>query len=107
MARPNCGMALLNIREYATMAQVIGGAPMAQEPALARQNVSIGGGSTPSNPFNVLTRYVRVETDAICRIEFGQAPTADGLSARMAANQTEYFAVPEGGGYAVAVISST
>ena len=100
-------MALLNVREYTTMAQVIGPAPLAMEPALARQNVNIGGGSVASNPFNALTRYVRLNTDVSCRVEFGRSPVADLLlSARCAANQTVYFSIPEGGGFSVAVIAS-
>jgi hypothetical protein len=99
-------MAALNIREYSTMGQVIGPSPLCFEAPLARQNVNITGGSVASNPFNVRTRYVRLQCDAICRVEFGMNPTADGLSGRMAANQTEYFGIPEGGSYSVAVISS-
>jgi hypothetical protein len=98
----------VNIREYSTMGQVIGHAPMAMEPPVARQSVNVTGGSAASAAFQQGTRYVRLNNDSAtaCRVEFGQNPTADALSARLAANQTEYFAVPEGGGFSVAVISS-
>jgi hypothetical protein len=104
-------MAVLNVREYTTMAQVIGPSPMCFEAAIARQNVNVTGGSVASSPFNRLTRYVRLANDngGPCRVEFagfGTTPVADGLSARLAANQTEYFSIPEGAGFSVAVISS-
>jgi hypothetical protein len=50
---------------------------------------------------------VRIHTDAICSISFGTAPTATATNRRLAANQTEYFGVPLGGSYKVAVISNS
>jgi hypothetical protein len=37
-----------------------------------------------------------VHTDSACRVAFGDAPTATTTSMRMAAGQTEFFAVPPG-----------
>lgn len=81
--------------------------PVAEQPPTAEQHVSIGGSSTASSAFNNNTRLIRLHTDAICSIEIGASPTATTTTARMAANQTEYFTVPGSSGYAVAVISNT
>lgn len=102
-------MATLYITEYATVATLpnaTGQVPL--EPPLAEQTVAIGGSSTPSNAFNASTKLVRLHCDTICSIEFGTAPTATTGNARMAANQTEYHGVPQGGvPLKVAVISNT
>ena len=81
--------------------------PFAAQPPLAEQTVAIGGTSTASNAFNAGTSYVRLHTDAICSIEFGATPTATATTARMAAGQTEYYAVPVGASFKVAVITNT
>lgn len=101
-------MAVLYITEYADMAQTVrGGAQIAQSPALAAQTVAIAGASAQSSAFNALTTFVRVHTDAICSIVISTNPTATATSKRMAADQTEYFGVPVGQSYKVAVISNT
>lgn len=103
-------MATLYIAEFdgITMAnpgiagQVANGAPIAE------QTVSIGGTSTQSgNAFNASTRIIRVHTDAICSIALGTNPTATASKMRLAADQTEYFGVPPGASYKIAVISNT
>lgn len=101
-------MAVLFITEYADMAQTVrGGAQVAQSPAVAAQTVAIAGSSAQSSAFNVATTYIRVHTDAICSIVISTNPTATATSKRMAADQTEYFGVPVGQSYKVAVISNT
>lgn len=77
----------------------------AEQPAVAEQTVAIGGSSTASSAFNASTTFVRLHTDSICSIEFGPTPTASATTARMAADQTEYFGVTPG--TKVAVISNT
>lgn len=77
----------------------------AEEPAIASQTVAIGATSAQSNVFNDATTFVRVHTDAVCSIKFGPNPTATATSMRMAANQTEYFAVTPGD--KLAVITNT
>jgi len=101
-------MATLYVTEFSAVLNIhaVGGAA-AFQPPVAEQTVSIGGASTASSAFNNGTRLVRLHTDAICSIEFGTSPTADATKARMAAGQTEYFAVPEGKSYKVAVITNT
>lgn len=102
-------MASLYITEYARQGRDASGFQMvvADEPPVANQKVSIGGTSTQSSAFADGTKFVRVHTDAICSIEFGTNPTATTSTRRMAANTTEYFSVPLGQSYKVAVISNT
>ena len=103
-------MAVLYIAEYINLPI---GLPnqrgqMVMEPPLAEQTVAIGGSSaTCTNPFNATTTMVRVHTDAICSIAFGTSPTATASMKRLAANQTEYFGVPKGQNYKIAVITNT
>ncbi len=97
---------------YVTEFNAIGGGgnfPVAGAfwPAVAQQTVAIGGSSTQSNAFNANTTVIRVHTDAICSINIGTNPTATATTARMAAGQTEYFSVPRGGAYKIAVITNS
>ena len=99
-------MAILYISEF----NYIGGGARfpvqgAFQPPVAEQTVIISTSSHQSNAFNTLTNFVRLHADAICSIEFGANPTATTSTARMAANQTEYFAVVPG--QKVAVIPNT
>lgn len=104
-------MAILYIAEFATFTPP--GAPgglgqIAQQPTLAEQTVVIGASSTQSAAFNTNTRFVRLHCDVAAEVEFGTNPTAVlNTSARMAANQTEYFGVPKGQSFKVAVIAPT
>jgi hypothetical protein len=69
--------------------------------------VTISGVTTQSSTFAATTRLVRIHTDSICSISLGVNPTASVNTRRLAANQTEYFGVPVGGSYKVAVISNS
>jgi len=102
-------MATVYITEYARQGRDASGFQMvvADEPPVANQTVAITAGSVQSSAFNALTRFVRVSTDAVCSIEFGDNPTATTSTRRMPANTTEYFAVPQGGSYKLAVITNT
>ena len=106
-------MATLYISEYAGIGTVtnVSGIGMAvvqaqapQEPPVTTQVVAIAGSTTASLAFNPATRFVRLHTDAICSVAFGASPSATTVSARLAANQTEYFSVMPG--HAVAVITN-
>ena len=99
-------MATLYITEF----NAIGGGSgfivgAALQPPVAEQTVAIGGASVASSAFTANTLFVRLHTDAICSIEFGATPVATATTARMAANQTEYFNVVAG--QKVAVITNT
>lgn len=99
-------MATLYISEYSEAGiKGPGMLPVAAEPGATTQTVSIGGASAQSSAFGSTTRFVRIHTDAICSVAFGSNPTATTSKARLAANQTEYFAVRPGD--KVAVISNT
>jgi hypothetical protein len=101
-------MAILYVTEYALMGAAPNATPqMPMDPPLASNAVPIGGTSTMSPFFQVGTRFVRLHTDVVCSVALGPAPTATATGARLAANQTEYRAVPEGGGFRVAVIANT
>lgn len=102
-------MAVLYIAEFNNMgtsqnSQVM---QMAAQAPLVEQTVAIGAGSVASSAFNASTTFVRIHTDAICSIKFGTAPTATATTARLAAGSTEYFVVPQGQSYKVAVITNT
>lgn len=98
-------MALLDITEYSQMATDAAGRllPAGKEPGKYQQ-VAIGGASAQSNAFGEQCTFVRVHTDANCRIAFGSNPTAAATSSRMAAGATEFFGVKSGD--KVAVITS-
>lgn len=96
------------ISEHEVMGAQHGGLVQAVRQApLAEHTVAVGGASAQSAVFNDRTQVVRIHTDAICSIKFGTNPTATTSTARMIAGQTEYFAVPMGAKYRVAVISNT
>src|SRR5262245_25272589 len=100
-------MAKLYVTEFDELPSIANSpATVASTPALVDQTpVAIGGGSLQSAAFSTNTRIVRLHCDAVCSIAFGTNPTADANSARMAANQTEYFRVRAG--QKVAVITNT
>lgn len=93
-------MATLYIAEYAES-----DVNCAKEPSLAENTLAIAGSSALSAAFGPYTRLVRIHSDAICSIAFGFAPTATTAKKRLAAGQTEYFAVESG--FKIAVISNT
>ena len=67
------------------------------EPAVAVQKIVIAVGNTSSAAFNARTRFVRLHTDDICSIKFGDVgSTAAITDARMAANSTEFFGTQGG-----------
>jgi hypothetical protein len=95
-------MATLFIAEFRYIGATVGGnIQVAQGVPVAEQTVAIGGTSTQSSAFNAQTRFIRVHTDVICSIKIGTDPTASTTTARMAADQTEYFAVQPGDKIAV------
>jgi hypothetical protein len=102
-------MAVVYITEYARQgSDAMGhGLVVAEEPPVANQTVAIGATTAQSSAFNASTTFVRVHTDAICGIEFGTNPTATTTTRRMPAGGTEYFAVPMGKSYKLAVITNT
>lgn len=71
-------------------------------PALAEQKIAIGGSSTASTAFSQYTKMIRVHTDVVCSVAVGgTSPAATVSTGRMAANQTEYWAVIPGDKIAV------
>lgn len=106
-------MASLYVTEYPQIGRQQGaGVPVAFVPTagpIAEQKLAIGVGSLAGAAFNSNTRIVRLHTDAICSVRFGPVATVTATSSdpRMAANQTEYYAVQPDGTLTVAVITNT
>ena len=90
----------LFITEYVRQARDNHGDPIAagEEPSLATQVIDFTAGVTEqAADLNTKTRYVRLHADTACSFKFReQGGTAAGIGdSRLAANQTEYFAVLE------------
>ncbi len=103
-------MATLYVTEYVSQGTDPNGKMQssAQQPPVQEQTVAIGASSTQTtNAFTANTTLVRLHSDAICSVEFGTNPTASATKARLAANQTEYFTVPQNSNMKVAVITNT
>jgi DUF917 family protein len=91
-------MASMYITEYARLGvDSRAGVPAAECPPVASQKVTTSGTTAQSAAFNANTKIIRVHVDAITSIEVGGTnPTATTGSARLAADQTEYFVVKAG-----------
>ena len=105
-------MSKLYISEYARVTQTSGpGNAVVQapeEPPIATQVVDFTSGAAQSAAFNVKTRFVRLNADAICSVKFGAAPTATTNDARVAAGQSELRGIPSDGSAAkVSAIANT
>ncbi|PDT71731.1 hypothetical protein CO683_00805 [Bradyrhizobium ottawaense] len=103
-------MAKLYVTEFDDEGQTVrGAAQVAQVDAntVDQTPVAISGTSAQSAAFAATTVLVRIETDVICSVTFGTNPTATTNNMRMAADGVEYFGVPKGQSYKVAVISNT
>lgn len=100
-------MAIVDISEYESLSQDSMGSrvPTGSEPAKLFQQVPVGGSSVQSDSFGETTRFVRVHTDAACRVQFGANPTAAATTMRLGAGSTEFFGVRPG--HKLAVITST
>lgn len=86
--------------------------PSGEEPAVATQVVDYSGGAAASATFNVKTRFIRVHVDSIASFKVAAAPVAAVTDARMAANATEYFGLPNstgetGSGLKIGFITNT
>lgn len=103
-------MAFLYVTEYSDEGQTVrGAAQVAQENAATvdQTPVAISGSSAQSAAFAATTVLVRLETDSICSVRLGTNPTATTNNRRMQAGDIEYFGVPVGQSYKVAVIANT
>jgi hypothetical protein len=100
-------LAYLYITEHVDLAvdargQVIS---LGEDTGLDQPRLAISGSSGQSLATRKATKFIRLHTDAICSVSFGSNPTATTSNRRMAANQTEFFAIK--GGNKVAVISNS
>lgn len=100
-------MSFLYISEFTALQPTTGGnnLAMAAQPSNRDQQIAITSAAATSSAFLNNTYFVRLHTDVINSVVFGSSPTATTTNARMAANQTEYFAVIPG--QKVSVISNS
>ena len=104
-------MATLTICEYGAMPNPEGPKPqIALEPCIQTTTYAIGSTTAQSAAFTAGTVYIRVDTDAICRVEIGLNPTAlvgnsgaNTGSKRLQAGTIEYYGVVPG--HKIAVIA--
>ena len=91
-------MSILQITEYKEVGNEITGIrlPVAQEPFLAVQQITISGTTAQSAAFNAETRYIRISGDVAFRFRVGANPTALTTDTRMIADSAEYFGVLPG-----------
>lgn len=100
-------MATLYISEYANLGKDQRGqwVPVALEPAITDQAVTISAVSAQSAALNALTTVVRLQTDTACWVLFGTNPTATTSKKPLNAGQTEYFCVPANSNFKIAAIT--
>lgn len=100
-------MANLNITEFGEQGRDANNnlTDFAKLPPLATQNAAIGGASVQSAAFSKRTGFIRLRTDLACAVVVAANPTALITSLQMSANTAEYFAVPMGADYKIAVIA--
>ena len=95
-------MSILNYRAYSSTNYQAGeNNPIAQEPALAGANVTVGGTSTKSAAMPDDTLFVRLAADVACYVEFGADPTAAAGTMYMPAGSVEYVGIAAGDKIAV------
>jgi len=98
----------LYITEYAAMSVFVGAngqaGQMPAEPPIAEQTIGTGAQSAA---FNANTKFVRLhaQTNGMS-VAFGTNPTATTSEHRLAQNQTEYVAIPQGQSYKVAAVDN-
>jgi len=104
-------MAKVYITEYSTPPYGLNASAIAVAGTPGTENsaspITSSGSSQQSTAFAPSTVLVRIHTDGIISYAWGTNPTATTSSARMAANQTEYFGVPPGFSHKIAVITNT
>ena len=98
-------MSLL-ITEYEELGRAASGDPVlaGRAPAITTQSVAIGGSSVQSSALAGKTRFVRLYAEAACHIDIGTNPTAVDDETKLGADSPEYFAIPEGDTWKIAVI---
>lgn len=104
-------MALLYITEFQNAGIQAGdgmGVVLGDTNMVSQTPISTAAGSVQSATFANNTTLVRLHNDSTspCSILFGTNPTATTSNSRMAANQTEYYAIPQNSGMKVAVINN-
>ena len=105
-------MAVVYVNEYSKLGREAYGGPGTNiqaplEPAIRTQTLAIGASSVQSLEFNKETTLVLLATDAICSYKVGTDPVAKAIDMRLAANTSQFIAVPPNSGLKVAVITNS
>lgn len=102
-------MAVSYITEFVSQGVDLNGRqlPVAALPILRSTTIAIGATSASGSTLLNNTQLIRVNTDTTMSVTVSSGPTATTSGMRMAANQTEYFNIPAGQGWQVAVIANT
>ena len=105
-------MSNLYISEYASTGMYGGNVGVGFEPCIDQTPIAMTASSAQSTAFNTRTSMVRLHVDTATTssagsVLFGTNPTAvTGVNKRLAAGQTEYFMIPQGQAYKVAVVTT-
>lgn len=87
-------MSTLNVAFYHDLVDGPNGKmPIAQEPALASEDVDISGGEADSAAAPDDANFVRIAVDAATYIETGSSPTAAAGDKYLPAGHVEYFGI--------------
>ena len=94
-------MASLYLTEYSSISHGgVGKTAMQvpQEPPINEQKLSIGATAVLSSTFSTYTRLVRLHSDAVCSVAFGNASVvATAANQRVAIGVSEYVGIPDKG----------
>ncbi len=101
-------MATVYITEFGNAGSASGNLPIALFPALGEQTITLlsSASTACTSGFGTASVMIRVHTDTNCFIALSSSPTATTASARLAANQTEYFGINSNGNLKLAAIST-
>lgn len=96
-------MSSLYITEFDGSGNSVSGASLqvGKMPPVTTQVVAFTTSSVQSAAFNASTKFIRVQSDAVCHLVFAANPTSTTNGQRMVADSTEYFAVTPGDKVAV------
>lgn len=99
-------MATLNVCQFREVEDTRGQrVPLVSGSDVTSANVTFTT-STQSSAFAATTSVVRLVADAACYVKFAADPTAAAGDVYLPANSVEYFSVPPGLDYKVAVVTA-
>lgn len=90
-------MTILYIEEYQNLATDDKGNVIGPGNLITTQKITVAASSAASSAFNSKTNYLLIESDTPCQFEIATAPTADGDSQYLSANNRKLVPVPQSG----------